>query len=220
MNENTVEGDEVTIQCYGPLMDANASHAVRTDGIVGLLTRIATAEGWQPGDHLSRFRDQSEYFGLWQGPEQAVPIGALQLVRAGSWDQMPCRLFWADADLSGIADGDVRRVGEVLVLALDASVRGRGDLFWSLGTALFRRCTASGITDLVAEVAPRNLPLYRRLGWSFRIVGDLMIHWGEPCYLCHLNIADVESAVKAKAGRGSSRHAQAVLDAYCSTEQA
>jgi hypothetical protein len=191
----------------------------RVDAIVGLLAGIAAAEGWHPSDHLTRFRDRSEYFGVWRGPELTAPVGALQLVRADAWGEMPCRLFWPDADISRIAGGDARKVGEVLVLALAPSVRGRGDLFWSLGAALFRRCRDSGITDLVAEVPPRNLPLYRRLGWPFRIVGDLAIHWGEPCYFCSLNVAEVEAAVRAKAELGSSHHAQAVANAYREVSQ-
>jgi len=206
-----------TVRCYGPLpgsRSGNLCDVARVDEVIGLFKSVAAAEGWQPGDHLDRFRELADYFGLWQDDRPSSPVGGLQLVRASSWDDLPCRLFWPGADITGIGGGDARMVGEVLVLALDPTVRGRGDLFWLLGAALFRCCSAEGITDLLAEVPPRNLPLYRRLGWPFRIVGDLVVHWGEPCYLCHLNVAEVEAAVVSKAQRGSSRHGRAVADAY------
>lgn len=47
------------------------------------------------------------------------------------------------------------------------------------------------------EATPAKLKVYRRLGWPLCVRGDLREHWGEPCALCSLDVAEAEAGVRS-----------------------
>jgi hypothetical protein len=126
-----------------------------------------------------------------------ILVGGLQLILGDLDRNLPLGLVWPDLPLSGRQDA-----AEVALLALSKDARGLFGQLWPLCPlclSLWRVCRARGILDLWAAVPPRNLPLYRRMGWPLRIVGPLRPHWGEECYPCLLNMDEAEWLVRERA---------------------
>lgn len=174
--------------------------------LVGLFENVARVEGWQPEDALRHNRENSVYFGLYV---QGQLAGGLQLVRSVLRDDsrgvLPCQVVWPEIPVPL----PLSRRAHVSVLALDASVRGQGNLFWMLVVEMWRYCVGEGIATLFIEVTPRVLPLYQRLGWPLKIQGERKVHWGEECYLCTLGIPEVAQTLLLKAE--NSRYYQHII---------
>jgi hypothetical protein len=176
--------------------------AADQDALLRLFEAISEEQGWHSDGQLRAYGEQSVYFGAYLNGEL---VGGLQLVRGNEDGLLPCRSVWPELDLAGRMD-----VADIALLALKAEHRGRRGLFWPLCVAMWRYCIAEGITEVWAEVPPRNLALYRRMGWSLEIAGPLRLHWGEECFPCRMIIRQVEAAIQAKAT--SSLHYRAILE--------
>src|SRR5579862_7754655 len=155
--------------------------------LVSLFEEVAQAEGWQPDGALRLGQDRSVYFALEVKGELA---GGLQLVRPGAEGTLSSQAIWPEVLIRS-----PNRVAHIAVLALDERFRGRPLLFWRLGVEMWRYCVGENLTSLYIEVVPRILPLYQRLGWPLKIVGEPRRHWGEACYLCTLGIPEVAEAL-------------------------
>lgn len=165
------------------------TEAEEVSALVRLFEGVAAQEDWQPEGALQLWLDRSVYFAL---EVEGQLAGGLQLVLPDPREPLPCQTLWPEVDTSG-------RCAHVAILALEQAFRGRGTLFWRLVIEMWRYCVGVGIHNLVLEVTPRVLPLYRRLGWPLEIRGELRQHWGEDCYLCRLGIPDVAEALLQRA---------------------
>jgi len=163
---------------------------------VGELVRffegVAQEQGWQPEEALSDWVPRSVYFALQETQATRAFVGGLRLVLPDEQGRLPSHELWPEVPLNP-------RSGHIAILALESAARGQGLLFWRLAVEMWRYCVGQGITTLLIEVTPRVLPLYRRLGWPLRIVGERRMHWGEECYLCTLGIPEVAQVLLQKA---------------------
>lgn len=163
--------------------------------IIRLFETIAQEENWQPGNQLRAYPNSSTYFGLENENIKKI-IGGLQLVSGGSNEGMPCLTVWPELNLFDRTD-----VGDIALLALDKEHRGDEKLFWYMCVEMWRYCKSAQLNNLYAEVTPRNLRIYNRIGWPLKPVGPLRIHWGEECYPCHMTTDEVEQSINIKASK-------------------
>jgi hypothetical protein len=170
------------------------------DRLVALFERIASEEMWQPGDQLLAHVGRSTYFGLWtlgEGRHEKRLVGGMQLVRPDLAGSLPCCWVWPELDFAGRTD-----IAHIAVLAVEPQWRGRfGGLFWLLAAEMWRHCVLTGVEELWLEATPRTLRCYRRLGWPLQVRGDLRMHWGEPCYVCSLDVCQVAGELARRAVR-------------------
>ena len=159
--------------------------------LVRLFERVADEEGWQPGGALRLGMDRSVYLGL---EVRGHLAGGLQIVLPGVEGTLSCQTIWPEVDI-----GPSNRCAHISIMALDSGYRGKSALFWHLAAEMWRYCVGKGISNLYIEVTPRVLPLYHRLGWPLKIVGEARVHWGEDCYLCSLGIPEVAEAILRRA---------------------
>jgi len=167
------------------------TEAEEVEGLVRLFERIAAVEGWQPEGALRHWPDRSLYFALHFQGELA---GGLQLVLPDAAGKLPYQILWPE-----VSPDPAKHHAHVAILAVEELFRGQSLLFWRLVVELWRHCVGEGIATLTLEVTPRVLPLYRRLGWPLRIVGELRPHWGEDCTLCTLGVPEVAEALLRRA---------------------
>lgn len=160
------------------------------DELVQLFATIASQENWRPGDDLLRYQDRSVYLA---GASGDSIIGGIQLVLGDGQQPLPFTLTWPE-----ICCPSNPRVGHVLILALDKGHRGGLGFFGLLSLCLWRECKIRGIEELWLEATPAKLKVYRRLGWPLNVRGELREHWGEPCVLCSLSVAEAEAGVRAR----------------------
>ena len=185
---------------------ARLTEPMEVETLVQLFEGVAAQENWQPDGALRRWQHRSVYFGL---ESDGRFVGGLQLVLPDTAGTLPCQTVWPDVTLTGLP----RRSAHIAMLALAAGQRGDPLLFWRIVVEAWRYCVAEGITTLMIEVTPRVLTLYRRLGWPLVIVGDRRIHWGEDCFLCSLNVAEVAASLLGRSFRA--RYArQVVMQAF------
>ncbi len=161
--------------------------------LVGLLEQIAAELSWQPGQQLRSYAPQAVHFAAYAG---GLLAGGMQLVPAALCTTLPCELVWPEVKLPRRAE-----TAHISIMALCREQRGTAKLLWPLCIAMWRYCAANGITDISLEVTPKLYQLYKRLGWPLEIVGDLRLHWGEPCLLCRMGAVDVAGAMVIKATR-------------------
>jgi hypothetical protein len=168
--------------------------------MVAMFEYIAQEEGWQPGEELNAHVTRSTYLGLWARTTGAVErsmVGGMQVVAPDSTGKLPCCEVWPELDFV-----DKKAVAHVTVLAVIPEWRGRfGGLFWLLAAEMWRHCVLNGIEELWLEATPRTLRCYRRLGWPLQVRGDLRMHWGEPCYVCSLDVCQVAGELARRAVR-------------------
>jgi len=174
------------------------------DALIALFSSIAHEEGWQPDGQLDTYRDRSTYFGLRHTgtlTERPTLIGGLQLVCLRYVEAPPSHAVWPDVAVGIDA-------AHIAVLAVEKAWRGKsGGLFWLLAVEMWRYCVGAGVRELWLEATPRTLQCYQRLGWPLHIRGELRMHWGEPCYLCSMEVREVagslvERALKSASYRG------------------
>jgi hypothetical protein len=177
-----------------------AASAGEAGDLVRLFERIAAEEKWQPGDQLLAHVGRSTYFGLWaqgEGRDEKRLVGGMQLVRPDAEGRLPCCGVWPDLDFVGRKD-----IAHIAVLAVVPEWRGKfGGLFWLLAAEMWRHCVLTGIKELWLEATPRTLRCYRRLGWPLQVRGELRLHWGEPCYVCSLDVCQVAGELARRAVR-------------------
>lgn len=121
---------------------------------------------------------------------------------------LPCHILWPTAPLYPSRNGKPR-CAHLAMLGLLGEARGHRLHFWHLGIEMWRFCIAVGITTLFIEVTPRVLPLYQYLGWPLTICGDTLLHWGEECYLCTMELPDVAQTLLRRAQ--NSRHYHRII---------
>ena len=159
--------------------------------LIGVFDAIALQEGWQPDDQLIAHVHRSVYFVL---AMDCQVVGGIQLELDDASDRWSFQTVWPDSYPSeGI------KTAHIAILALIPEVRGQQRLFWLPCIELWRYCRSHDIKELWLEATPTTLAVYRRIGWPLEIVGDLALHWGEPCYLCRMGVFEVEATLVRKA---------------------
>ncbi|WP_119324950.1 N-acyl amino acid synthase FeeM domain-containing protein [Capsulimonas corticalis] len=187
---------------YAQTSVATLSAPQDVDEIVRLFERLAAEEGWEPGDNLRIDRHRSVYFA---GRSDHELAGGLQMVLGDGSNALPSQRVWPEIDLSGRSD-----VAHVVILALRPEYRARHGLFWNICVEMWKYCVARGVSEIWIEATPKTLRLYRRIGWPLEIVGDLRMHWDEPCFLCRMGTDEVAAALTSKAERSAAY--KAVVD--------
>lgn len=185
----------IRVEAMGP----GAEEEGAEEALIAIFEQIAREENWQPGRELRAHVRRSTYFALVAESEQGEKIvGGLQLVHPDTCGNIPCQKVWPELDFAGRTDH-----AHIAMLALKKEWRGKattsGALFWSVAIAMWRHCVQRGIKELWLEATPRTLRCYQRLGWPLQIRGPLRVHWGEPCYICSLNVREVAGALAEKA---------------------
>nr|ACX33975.1 N-(4-amino-2-hydroxybutyl) tetradecanamide synthase [uncultured bacterium RM44] len=162
-----------------------------TSHMVGILEGIAAELSWRPGTQLRDYQDRAAHLAVLVGSEI---VGGLQIVTSPSADCLPYRLVWPE-----VCVPDGAAIADITILALRKEYRARFNLFWPLCVELWRHCVAEGATEMRLEATPDTLRLYRRIGWPLEVIGDLRLHWNEPCFLCRMGIVDVAGAMVVRA---------------------
>ena len=170
-----------------------------------LFEQIAAGEGWQPGDQLRTYHDRAHYFAVQVGTAVA---GGLQLVLPNQAGHLPYRKVWPDVEIEG-------QVAHITILALRPEFRGHLRLFWPLGVELWRFCVREGIDRLILEATPSMRARYCRLGFPLQEIGELRMHWGEPCYLCQMDLRLVAGELLMRALK-SPIYRPMIVQAICS----
>ncbi len=173
--------------------------------LIGLFEKISCELGWLPGSQLRDYQADAVHFAALVGEALA---GGMQVVSATSGQSLPYCRVWPE-----LAEPERLDVAHVTIFALRKEYRAKCDLFWPLCVEFWRFCKANNISAMRLEATPATLRLYRRIGWPLRIIGDLRMHWGEPCYLCEMGTAEVADALARKAQRCTS-YRQLLTDAY------
>ena len=167
--------------------------------LVDLLEQIAAELSWQPGQQMRAYASQAVHFAAYA---DGILAGGMQLVPAMLCEMLPCELVWPDVHLPQRA-----QTAHISIMALCQEYRGTAKLLWPLCVAMWRYCAVNGITSISLEVTPKLFHLYKRLGWPLEIIGDLRLHWGEPCLLCRMGTVDVAGAMVLKATRSQTYQA-------------
>lgn len=168
--------------------DVRLCDTAESDRLISVLEGIAAELGWQPGRQLRSYASASVHFAAYV---DGVLAGGMQLVPAALCQTLPCELVWPEVRLPRRSE-----TAHISILAVKREHRGTAELLWPLCVAMWRYCVAHRIADISLEVTPDVYRLYRRLGWTLEIVGDLRPHWGEDCcYLCRMGTADVAGAM-------------------------
>ncbi len=164
------------------------------ESVIQLFERIASEEGWQPGDQLRAHVGRSVYFGVWY--EERL-VGGLQLVTPDEAGEVPTHQVWPELPVQDATSG----VLHAAVLAVLPEYRGKdsGAAFWQLGSALWRYCVENQVKTIWLEATPKMLRCYRLLGWPLVVIGELREHWGEPCYPCSLSVREVAGSLAERA---------------------
>ena len=171
--------------------------------LVGLLEKIAAELSWLPGQQLQVYAPQAVHFAAYAN---GVLAGGMQLVPASLCQTLPCELVWPEVQLPRR-----EQTAHISIMALCREHRGTAKLLWPLCVAMWRYCAANGITDITLEVTPKLYHLYRRLGWPLETIGELRMHWGEPCLLCRMEVVDVAGAMVIRATRSPAYQAIVAL---------
>lgn len=122
--------------------------------------------------------------------------GAIEVQMPGASGRIPILSVWPELDLPPSL-----RHAELVLLALAPPFRGSAACLWSLCFEMWRHCRDIGLRTLLMEVPPRNLRIYRRLGWPLEVIGPERLHWGEPCFPCSLCLDAAAASVLEKADR-------------------
>jgi hypothetical protein len=166
-----------------------------------LFRSVAAEKGWAPGGDLLEAGGESTIVAAFFDGHLA---GGAEVRKPDHWGWLPLEATWPE--LSELA---CPSPAELVLIALAPEFRAAPELLWALCAETWRACARSGIADLFAAVPPRNLPIYRRLGWCPETVGPERSHWGEPCVPCRIGIEAAREEFERRAER-SSGHAIAV----------
>lgn len=166
-----------------------------------LFRSVAREHGWSPGSDLEGQAESMRYVAA---TCEGRLVGGVALRRSDERGHLPINGTWPE-----LAELPLPTTAELVLIALAPDYRATPGLLWALCAEAWRVCAREGVTDLLAAVPPRNLPLYRRLGWCPEAVGPEREHWGEPCLPCRIGIAGVAEEFARRAAR-SPGHALAV----------
>lgn len=160
--------------------------------LITMLEEIAVDLCWQPGEQLQKNQEVALHLAVLV---HGRIVGGLQAM-TGSTAPLPLRHVWPETEIER-----EDHALHVTILALQEEHRAHSGLFWPLCVELWRECKREGIQSILLEATPPTLRVYQRLGWPLAIIGDLRMHWGEPCYLCRMGVDDVEATLVEKAAR-------------------
>ena len=175
------------------------------EGLLNLFRAVALEQGWRPADDLEGDAETAICVAATCDGRLA---GGVALRQSDGQRRLPIHGTWPE--LAGLP---LPEPAELVLIALAPDHRATPGLLWALCAEAWRACARRGVTDLLAAVPPRNLPLYRRLGWCPETVGPEREHWGEPCLPCRIGIAGVAEEFARRAAR-SPDHALAVRVAH------
>lgn len=122
--------------------------------------------------------------------------GAIEVRPPGASGRLPILDTWPELRLDRFD-----RHAELVLLAVAPDFRGSTACLWALCVEMWRHCRNIGLQTLLMEVPPRNVRIYRRLGWPLEVIGPDRLHWGEPCFPCSLCLDAVAASVLEKADR-------------------
>jgi len=206
-NETRVRASEPGVYRKKGVMGASAGRhggvtATVVDGpaveeLIRLFEVLSAEEGWKPDGQLRAYPANSVYFATYVGDELA---GGIHLVVANGCDPMPASHVWPEVDLSCRTDA-----AHALIMAIRKEFRGCPGLFAALTVEMWRFCATRGVLEIWHEATPPTLRLYRRMGWPLEVEGGLRPHWGEPCFLCRMTVAEVAGQAVIRAIRSDAR---------------
>lgn len=179
----------------------NGSQIVRVtekdeaSALVDVLEGIAAELRWQPGEQLRNNEEAALHLAVLAGGQI---VGGLQAMFGSAASSLPCHHVWPEVEIT-----DKAHALHVTILALQQEHRAHSCLFWPLCVELWRWSKQQGIQSILLEATPPTLRVYQRLGWPLAIIGDLRMHWGEPCYLCRMSVEEVEETLMEKAQRSA-----------------
>lgn len=143
------------------------------ESVLGLFREISCEQQWQPGTYLDTAPDNSEHLAIVIG---GIVVGGLQAVFADKAGKLPYLHVWPEVIVP-------KSSAHVTILGVRPECRGKADMFWSLVCELWSLGTDRGIECYLLEATPPMLSIYRRMGLPLEVIGELRMHWGEPCYL-------------------------------------
>lgn len=202
-------GAEKEVPCWSVATLEAHRDPEAAEAVVALFERVAAEEGWEPGGELRLHIERSAFFSLHDDNQLKRPIsGGLQLVLQDGDGRLPCCRVWPEIQIS-----KETKSAHIAVMAVAQESRGSGSgvipAFWLLTVEMWRYCVLAGIGEVWIEATPRVLALYRRLGFSLTIRGELRVHWGEECYPASMTAREVAGALAVKAVK--SRTYRAIL---------
>ena len=146
--------------------------------------------GWYLEGQLSDFPEESCYFALVKSGEV---VGGVKLV-LGSDRGLPITRVWPEMQLVGRSD-----VAELAFLAFSSDQRGNLAELWAVTVEMWRHCVLRGVREVWAELVPRNLKLYTKLGWPFQAMGQLRNYLGEASLPCRMMVDAARQVVTNRA---------------------
>ena len=171
------------------------THEEAIEALLRLFEQVAVEQGWQSGNQLRAYSEQSIYFAVTINGDL---VGGVQLVVGSTNGLLPCLTVWPELGLSGRTN-----VTDLALIAFLSEYRGKCALFWRVLVEVWRYCHQQGINELWMEITPRILKLYRKLGWPLEVMGPLRHHWGEECYPCMVDVQELEDLFIGKARQSS-----------------
>lgn len=166
-----------------------------TNDLLTVFRAVAAELEWQPGSFLNQSPVGALHFAAL---EAGVLAGGMQLVLPDCAGAFPYKTVWPEVKLPNAA-----RLAHITILALAPEYRGHPALFWTLCVEMWHYSVRSQIEGIVMEATPPMLKLYRRMGWPLEVVGELRVHWGEPCYLCYMSTMSFAGSLVIKARRSA-----------------
>lgn len=172
-------------------MVARATKPVENEELISAFEALAIEEGWLPGDSLRKYSARSVNFA---GIVEGRVAGGIQLVLNDPTQDLPCHDVWPE-----YRNNMNEKTAHVAILVIERQHRTKTSLFWLLAVSLWQYCRSHAIDDLTLEATPKSFRNYCRLGWPLSIVGPIRMHWGEPCYLTRLSVAEAEQSIRSHA---------------------
>jgi N-acyl-L-homoserine lactone synthetase len=163
--------------------------------LLSVFLKVAGEKGWNLEGQLSDYPEESRYFALIRAGQV---VGGVKLV-LGNDQGLPIARVWPEMQLVGRSD-----VAELALLAFSSDQRGSLDDLWVVTVEMWRYCASHGVREVWAELTPRNVKLYKRLGWPFEAMGQLRDYLGEASLPCRMMVDDAQLVVVERA-RASER---------------
>lgn len=139
--------------------------------VIDLLYAIEVERGLDVADHLEAYLDHPVFFAAMRNGEL---VGGIKLVM-GNPEGLPIHEVWPELNLVGRTD-----VADLSLLALRGGRRGDLYAVGSLINAVWVHCRECGVSEVWAELPPRNIKLYQRMGFPFEVMGEKRDYWGTP----------------------------------------
>lgn len=189
---NTEADGPSTIRSGDEVFARLLASRIEIDEAQALFERVAAEMGWRR-EPASPRRGAPYVFASYVGDRLA---GAIEVRLPGASGRLPILDTWPELRLDRFDPH-----AELVLLALHPDFRGSAACLWTLCVEMWKHCRNIGLRTLLMEVPPRNVRIYRRLGWPVEVIGSERLHWGEPCFPCSLCLDAVAAAVLEKADR-------------------